>query len=100
MGRFISVVFYIDRKVYYFLRFHACFTQAIMKTKIKKTKGVIYMKKLALGVLAGWVIRGAYELVWMHRSSYSDVYLFKAELDGEIEQCKEAASEISEAVFN
>lgn len=57
------------------------------------------MKKLAVGVLAGWVIRGAYELVWMHKSSYSDVVNFKAELDDEIDTFKEAVSELSEAVF-
>ena len=57
------------------------------------------MKKLAVGILAGWVIRGAYELVWMHKSSYSDVVNFKAELDGEIKQFKEAVSELSESVF-
>lgn len=57
------------------------------------------MKKLALGVLAGWVIRGAYELVWMHKSSYSDVITFKAETDKEIKQFKEAVSELSESVF-
>ena len=57
------------------------------------------MKKLALGVLAGWVIRGAYELVWIHKSSYSDVVAFKAELDDEIETCKEAVSELSSAIF-
>lgn len=57
------------------------------------------MKKLAVGVLAGWVIRGAYELVWMRKSSYSDVVNFKAELDDEIDTFKEAVSELSEAVF-
>lgn len=57
------------------------------------------MKKLAVGILAGWVIRGAYELVWMHKSSYSDVINFKAEMDGEIKQFKEAVSELSESVF-
>lgn len=58
------------------------------------------MKKLALGVLAGWVIRGAYEVVWMHKSSYSDVINFKAEMDGKIKQVKEAVSGISELTNN
>lgn len=57
------------------------------------------MKKLAVGILAGWVIRGAYELVWMHKSSYSGVVAFKEELDDEIETCKEAVSELSSAIF-
>ena len=57
------------------------------------------MKKLALGVLAGWVIRGAYELVWMHKSSYSDVINFKAELNDDVKKFKEGASMISEAIL-
>ena len=57
------------------------------------------MKKLAVGILAGWVIRGAYELVWVHKSSYSDVCLFKAELADDVKKFKEGASAISEAVF-
>ena len=65
----------------------------------KKTKGVEIMKKLAVGILAGWVIRGAYELVWMHRSSYSEVITFKADLDSEIKKTKEAVSMLSESVF-
>ena len=56
------------------------------------------MKKLAVGILAGWAIRGAYELVWMHKSSYSEVITFKADLDSEIKQLKEVVSELSEAV--
>ena len=57
------------------------------------------MKKLAVGILAGWVIRGAYELVWIHKSSYSDIVNYKAGVADEVKKFKEGASMISEAVF-
>lgn len=58
------------------------------------------MKKLALGVLAGWVIRGTYELVWIHKSSYSDVIMFKVGVADGFKKIKEGASGISELINN
>lgn len=58
------------------------------------------MKKLALGVLAGWAIRGAYELVWIHKSSYSEVIMFKVRVADGVKKVKEGASGISELINN
>ena len=89
MGRFISVVFYIDRKVYYFLRFRIYYTLHYEE----KNKGVIYVIKLLIGAAIGWFVRGACALVWLHIKTYSEVITCKAELDNDWKETKELLKE-------
>lgn len=58
MGRFISVVFYIDRKVYYFLRFRVWFTQPIMK------------RDTGVRVMATWPATGSSTLPILLKEKY------------------------------
>ena len=46
MGRFISVVFYIDRKVYYFLRFRMYYTVYYEDDNVYQNLGVVKMRKV------------------------------------------------------
>ena len=51
------------------------------------------MKKLLIGAAVGWVIRGAYELVWLNKKTYAEVAEYKAELDNDWKDIREAFSE-------
>lgn len=51
------------------------------------------MKKLLIGAAIGWVVRGAYELVWLNRKTYGEVITYKAELDNDWKDIRETLKE-------